>query len=353
MERIRVSASREYDVLIGGGLLPQLGEQMKPHIAGRMCAIIADDITASLFGETAKTSLEKAGFKTVLYIIPHGEESKNAENFAAILNFLAENKLTRADCIVALGGGVVGDLAGFVAASFLRGIALVQVPTTLLSAVDSSVGGKTAINLRAGKNLAGAFYQPRLVLCDTDVIKNLPAEIFADGMAEVIKYGAIRSEKALELIKRGARDNLDEIIAECVRIKRDVVSQDEFDTGVRQLLNLGHTPAHAIEKLSDFKISHGRAVAAGMCIMARAAENMGACEAGVAEELSNLCRLFNLPTSCAFSPEEMADVAMSDKKRGAGYITLVVPKRRGESVLCKVPEDEVIKYFASGAEERR
>lgn len=352
MERIRVAASREYDVLIGSGLLPLIGERMQGLIKGRRCAILADDITSSLFSDTVKKSVEAAGFKTVEYIIPHGEESKSAESFVEILNFLAEARLTRADSIIALGGGVVGDLAGFVAASFLRGIAFVQVPTTLLSAVDSSVGGKTAINLRAGKNLAGAFYQPCLVICDTDIIKSLPADIFADGMAEVIKYGAIRSEKVLELIKGGAHENLDEIIAECVKIKRDVVNEDEFDLGLRQLLNFGHTPAHAIEKLSDFKISHGSAVAAGMCIMARAAERMELCEAGIATEIETLCRKFNLPTSCGFSPEAMVEIAMSDKKRGAGGITLVVPKARGESVLRKVPDTDIVKYFASGAEER-
>jgi len=353
VERIRVATSREYDVLIGGGILNTLGERMKDLVKGRNCMILADDNTSPLFGETVRKSLEAEGFKTIEYTIPHGEESKSADNFVEILNFLAENKLTRSDCIVALGGGVVGDLAGFVASSFLRGIAFVQVPTTLLAAVDSSVGGKTAINLRAGKNLAGAFYQPCLCLCDTDIIKNLPDDIFADGMAEVIKYGAIRSTKILELVKSGAHENLDEIIAECVTIKRDVVSEDEFDTGLRQLLNFGHTPAHAIEKLSDFRISHGKAVAAGMCIMARAAENMKLCEAGVADELTELCRSFNLPTSCEFSPEAMVEVAMSDKKRGAGYITLVVPVYRGNSVLFKVSDSEIIKYFSSGAEERR
>ncbi len=353
MERIRVATSREYDVVIGGGILSQLGELMKPLIKGRTCAILADDTTSSLFGEAVRTSVSSAGFKTVEYIIPHGEESKSAENFIAILNFLAENKLTRSDCIVALGGGVVGDLSGFVASSFLRGIPFVQVPTTLLAAVDSSVGGKTAINLSAGKNLAGAFYQPCLCLCDTDIIKNLPEDIFADGMAEVIKYGAIKSVRVLELIKLGAYENLEEIIAECVRIKRDVVSEDEFDTGLRQLLNFGHTPAHAIEKLSGFEISHGKAVAAGMCIMARAAENMGLCDKGIAAETEELCRAFGLPTSCVFSPEAMVEVAMSDKKRGAGGITLVVPKTRGESVLRKVPDCEIIEFFASGAEERK
>ncbi len=353
MERIRVTASREYEVVIGRGVLSRIGEEIKPLVRAKTAAIISDDITSQMFSATVKESVEAQGIKIVEFIIQNGENSKSAENYVEILNFLADNKLTRADCIIALGGGVVGDLAGFVAATYLRGIDFVQIPTTLLSAVDSSVGGKTAINLRAGKNLAGAFYQPCIVLCDTDIIKNLPEGIFADGMAEVIKYGAIRSTHVLELIERGAQENLDELIAECVKIKRDVVGEDEFDTGLRQLLNFGHTPAHAIEKLSGFEISHGRAVAAGMCIMARAAENLGLCHDNVSREIEKMCRMFGLPTSVHYTPEAMFDIAMSDKKRGAGYITLVVPERRGFCTLNKVPEHEIIKYFSAGAEEKR
>ncbi len=353
MERIRVAASKEYDVVIGAGVLSRLGEEIKPLVRAKTAAIISDDITSKMFSATVKESVEAQGIKTVEFTIQNGENSKSAENYVEILNFLADNKLTRADCIIALGGGVVGDLAGFVAATYLRGIDFVQIPTTLLSAVDSSVGGKTAINLRAGKNLAGAFYQPCIVLCDTDIIRNLPEGIFADGMAEVIKYGAIRSTHVLELIERGAHENLDEIIAECVKIKRDVVGEDEFDTGLRQLLNFGHTPAHAIEKLSGFEISHGKAVAAGMCIMARAAENLGLCHDNVSREIEKMCSMFGLPTSGAYTPETMVDIAMSDKKRGAGYITLVVPEKRGFCVLNKVPEHEIIKYFSAGAEEKR
>lgn len=350
MERIRVEASREYDVIIGGGVLSSVGERLRALVKGRSAAIFADDITFALFGTAVKESLQASGFSTVEYVIPHGESSKSAENYIAMLNFLAENKLTRSDSVIALGGGVVGDLTGFVAASFLRGTAFVQIPTTLLSAVDSSVGGKTAINLRAGKNLAGAFYQPCLCLCDTDIIKSLPDTIFADGMAEVIKYGAIRSTRILELIGTDVRENLDEIIAECVRIKRDIVNEDEFDTGLRQLLNFGHTPAHAIEKLSGFRVSHGSAVAAGMCIMSRAAERAGICKDNVSDELARMCERFGLPTSSEFSAEEMAEVAMSDKKRSAGGITLVVPVKRGESVLLKVPDSEVLTFFSTGAD---
>ncbi len=350
MERVRVSASKEYDIIIGENLYNTVGIRLCEIVKGKNAAIFADETTFGLFGEIVENSLKDAGFETFVFVVKPGEESKGAETYINALNFLADRKLTRADCIVPLGGGVVGDLTGFVAASYLRGIAFVQLPTTLLSAVDSSVGGKTAINLSAGKNLAGAFYQPSLVLCDVGVIRELPERVFSDGMAEVIKYGAIKSERLLELSAGGARENLAEIISECVKIKRDIVSVDEFDTGIRQLLNFGHTPAHAIEKLSGFRISHGSAVAAGMCIMARAAEKLGICESGVAEELGALCEKYSLPTSCAFSAESMYEVAMSDKKRSADYITLVVPKKRGECVLQKTFKDEVVEIFKHGTE---
>ena len=350
MERITVSATKTYDILIGEELLGKAGELIREITSCKKAAIISDSTTNRLFSAKVTASLENSGFAVSEFTIPAGEESKSAENYVRLLNSLAEEKFSRSDLIVALGGGVVGDLSGFVAATYLRGISCVQIPTTLLSAVDSSVGGKTAINLDAGKNLAGAFFQPSRVICDTSVIADLPEDVFADGMAEVIKYGAIRSEEILELVRDGAKKNLDKIICECVKIKRDIVSRDEFDTGERQLLNLGHTPAHAIEKNSNFRISHGSAVAVGMVLMARAAERKGLCENGVSNELLRLCENCSLPTVCDFSAAELAAVAMSDKKRFGDEVTLVVPKRRGESVLLKVPSGEVESFFEAGLE---
>ena len=348
MERIRIDASRCYDVIIGEGVLSQIGKRTASLVKGRQCAVISDDITHSLFFEDVRESLESSGFSVADFSVPHGEESKSTESYIKLLEFLADEGLTRADCIIALGGGVVGDLTGFAASSFLRGISFIQIPTTLLSAVDSSVGGKTAINLRAGKNLAGAFYQPSLVLCDTEIIKRLPEEIFSDGMAEVIKYGALGSSHILDLCHMGALEHLDEIIAECIRIKRDIVAQDEFDLGIRQLLNLGHTPAHSIEKLSSFEISHGRAVAIGMCLMARAAEHLLLCAAGVAAETEELCKMYSLPTECPYDAEALAHYAMSDKKRSAGKITLVFPFVRGKSMLHTFDVSEIRDIFEKG-----
>jgi len=348
VERIRIDASRCYDVIIGGGVLSRIGELTASLVKGRRCAVVSDDTTHRLFFDDVRELLENSGFSVSDFVIPHGEESKSTENYIKLLEFLADQGLTRADCVVALGGGVVGDLTGFAAASFLRGISFVQIPTTLLSAVDSSVGGKTAINLRAGKNLAGAFYQPSLVLCDTEIIKNLPEDIFSDGMAEVIKYGALGSWQILNLCHMGAHEHLEELIAECIRIKRDIVAQDEFDLGIRQLLNLGHTPAHSIEKLSGFEISHGRAVAIGMCLMARAAEHLLLCAAGVAEEIEELCRKYSLPTECMYDAESLAHYAMSDKKRSSGKITLVFPFVRGKSELHTFDINELRGIFEKG-----
>lgn len=350
MERITVSATKTYDILIDKNLLGKSGELIREITDCKKAAIISDTTTSRLFSDEVTSSLKKSGFEVSEFTVAAGEESKSAENYVRLLNSLAEAKFSRSDIIVALGGGVVGDLSGFVAATYLRGISCVQIPTTLLSAVDSSVGGKTAINLAAGKNLAGAFFQPSRVICDTAVMETLPEGVFADGMAEVIKYGAIRNGKILDLVRDGAKKNLDKIICECVKIKRDIVSRDEFDTGERQLLNLGHTPAHAIEKLSGFKISHGSAVAIGMVLMARAAESRGLCETGVSKETEMLCKLCSLPTECKFSAAELAKIAMSDKKRFGDEITLVVPERRGESVLMKVPTGDVESFFASGLE---
>ena len=250
MNTVHISASRGYDVLIGHGLLPSLGERAAKVCKGRTACIVSDDTVAALYEKTARTSLEQAGFTVFTYVFPHGEQSKCGETFLKLLSFLAANHLTRSDLLVALGGGVTGDLTGFTAACYLRGIACIQVPTSLLAMVDSSVGGKTAIDLPEGKNLCGAFYQPNLVLCDIDTLNTLPDDIFRDGCAEVIKYGVLGSE-ALFSHLHGELD-LMAVVTQCVDMKRAIVEDDEFDTGTRQLLNLGHTLGHAIEAGANF-----------------------------------------------------------------------------------------------------
>ena len=239
-------------------------------------------------------------------------------------------------------------MAGFAAATYLRGIPFVQFPTTLLAMVDSSVGGKTGADLSIGKNLIGAFHQPSAVFCDTNTLQTLPDNIFADGCAEVIKYGYINDPILLEMLKKPFAAAPDEIIARCVANKRDLVEADERDTGARQLLNLGHTAAHAIEMLSNFTISHGSAVAIGMVLMAKAAVAAGLCEQDVPAHMEAMLKAYHLPTECKSGAKELAKVALSDKKRKGDSITLVLPERIGSSRLYPVPADTLAAFFKGG-----
>ncbi|MEI6579117.1 MAG: 3-dehydroquinate synthase, partial [Eubacteriales bacterium] len=269
MQSVKVSCTQKsYDVLIGSRMLKNAGDILRDYFSPCSVVIVTDDNVDALYGETVQYSLTCSGFNTSKFVFKHGEHSKNLSVYAKALEFMAQNSLTRSDMVVALGGGVTGDLAGFAAASYLRGVRFVQMPTTLLAAVDSSVGGKTGVNLDAGKNLAGAFWQPSLVLCDCDTLNTLPDDILADGIAEAIKYGMIRDKELFEMLEFGdCISNPEACVARCVTIKGNIVAKDEFDNGERQLLNFGHTLAHSIEKLSDYKISHGHAVAIGMVIV--------------------------------------------------------------------------------------
>ncbi len=337
METIKVNASKEYEVVIGSGILSELGERCVSLLGKGRAVIVTDSNVAPLWLADAKGSLEKSGIETLEFIFPAGEESKSKETLFELIEFMAENRLTRSDFAVALGGGVTGDMTGLAASLYLRGIPFVQVPTTLLAAVDSSVGGKTAVNLKAGKNLMGAFYQPELVLCDTRTLDTLSDEIFADGMAEIIKYGVIFDRDLFDRVKGGdVKSDIEKIIARCVELKRDVVAKDEFDKGDRQLLNFGHTMAHSIEKCSNFKISHGSAVAIGMVIAAKASAKLGWSDEDCTADIINANKNNNLPTECGFAPNDLADVALSDKKRTGGTINFVVPKVIGECCLKKI-----------------
>lgn len=338
MEIIKVNASKEYEVVIGSGILPTLGERCLSLFGKGRAIIVTDSNVAPLWLDKVKSALESAGISALEFIFPAGEDSKSKETLFELLEFAAENRLTRSDFAVALGGGVTGDMTGLAASLYLRGIPFVQVPTTLLAAVDSSVGGKTAVNLTAGKNLTGAFYQPSLVLCDTDTLSTLPACEFANGMAEVIKYGVIFDKELFDKVCGGdVKSDIEKIIARCVELKRDVVAKDEFDNGERQLLNFGHTMAHSIEKCSNFGIAHGSAVAIGMVIAAKASAKLGwsseDCTAAIIEANKNN----NLPVECDFAPNDLADAALSDKKRTGGTINFVVPEVMGRCVLKKIP----------------
>ena len=323
MNTVTVSASKNYNVCIGN--------------------------VWPIYGQAATDSLVASGFDVEHYIFPAGEASKNGQIYLEILNELATNHLTRSDLLVALGGGVVGDMTGFVAATYLRGISFIQVPTTLLAMVDSSVGGKTAIDLPAGKNLVGAFYQPELVICDLNTLHTLPDSVFADGCAEVIKYSVLfDADLFSHLEDQGLRFDREYVISRCISLKAEVVCADEFDKGLRQQLNLGHTIGHSIEKNSNFTITHGQAVAIGMAIIAKAGIAANFTNADTYTRITNLLEMFRLPTQASLTAEQIASAALSDKKRAGSVIQLVLPRTIGECFLHPLPVTDLISFIERG-----
>lgn len=336
MKKIRIETSRPYDAFIGENILENAGTYMREsNIEAKKAFIVSDDTVLSLYGLKAKKSLESAGYKAYTLAFEHGEKHKTLATVEKILSTLVAAEITRGDVLVALGGGVVGDVCGFCAAIYLRGVQFVQVPTTLLAAVDSSVGGKTGVDLPHGKNLVGAFHQPVLVLCDTGILNDLPAPLYAEGMAEVVKYGVIRDKAFFD--KLAAREiSTEEIVEKSVCIKADIVKNDEFDRGERMLLNFGHTFAHAVEKASGFTLSHGESVAIGMCIAAEYAEKTGFCE-GVSKPLAAVLSSYGLPTENPFEKGELFGAMTGDKKRFGDDINLILPSKIGRAEIVKTP----------------
>lgn len=350
MNEIFVEASKKYFVYVEGGLLSRVGTFSKEKGLSGSAAIISDTNISPLYMQTVKKSLEDSGFKVCTYVFESGEASKNAQVFVEILNFLAENKLSRTDTVFALGGGVVGDMAGFCAATYLRGVNFVQLPTSLLAMVDSSVGGKTAIDLKCGKNLAGAFYQPKFVLCDTDALNTLPSMFYNDAMAEIIKYAFIYDASLVGLLKEDEID-ITQIITRCIKIKSEVVAKDEFEGGLRKILNFGHTVAHSVELLSDYKIPHGNAVAIGMFVVSNALEKKGECKEGATKELLGLLDKFSLPHKCDFSAESLAEKALNDKKASGDKISLVTISEIGKSSYKKIDFSALRELIEEGLKE--
>ena len=349
MNTVTVNASRSYQIHIGQDLIPHIGDYLSAMKKVRKVMILSDSNVWPIYGDMALNSLNRSGYSVCHYVIPAGEASKSGENYLRILDHLADNQLTRSDCIVALGGGVVGDLAGFVAATYLRGIRYIQVPTSLLAMVDSSVGGKTAIDLPAGKNLAGAFYQPNLVLCDLGALQTLPKDIFLDGCAEVIKYGILFDVKLFEhLLELGPDFDLDYVVTRCVELKRDVVNRDEMDLGERQLLNLGHTLGHSIEANSNYSVSHGKAVAIGTNLIAACAVTAGLCDDNTFMQIRKILLKFHLPVATTYTAHQIAEAAFRDKKRSAEMVSLVVPKQIGQCEIIPYPISDLESYIKGG-----
>lgn len=344
-EKIHVSTGKPYDLLIGRGILNGIGNYVRELFRGCKAVIVTDSNVEPLYGDTVFKSLTAAGFETRAFTFNAGEPSKSHAVLLSLYSFLAGFEMTRRDIIVALGGGVTGDLAGFAAATYMRGIDFIQVPTTLLAQVDSSIGGKTAVDIKEGKNLVGAFHQPRLVVCDPDVLSTLDPRIYADGMGEVIKHACIRDENMFNMLAGGTLSGGDLIIRN-MNIKRQVVEHDEQEHGERMVLNFGHTLGHAIEAYYHFNgISHGEAVGIGMVEISRAGERVGLTRPGTSERIAGLLQKYGLPTRTAAPLPEIARGAVTDKKRDGGNLNLVFLKQIGEGFIYKMPVTRFIALF--------
>lgn len=391
MIKIKVNASKPYDVILKAGVLSEAGRliqedlQQRRGTAGmlrcRRICVIMDEMVDALYGgsdQALMTSLKQSGFETTKFVFPGGEDLKVIGTVEEILEHLSQHLFTRSDLLIALGGGIPGDVTGFAAAVYMRGIDFIQIPTTLLSAVDSSVGGKTGVNLVSGKNLAGAFWQPNMVLFDPVVLTTLSLPLLLDGLAEILKAGFIADKTVIYDALMApyeaepeaedsptARDDLSKyaclrvgagsgrppifddpqamirLIAKAIDIKREIVEEDEWETGRRKLLNLGHTIAHAIEKQSGYKVSHGSAVAMGTAIIASAADRLGWTEPGYSEDIRSILTYFGYDLRCPYTARELAEAARNDKKSHGTQITLVIPDYPGHCRLMDVSSDEL------------
>lgn len=342
---------RSYPIFIEDGIMAEVGADLANRRIAKRYAVIADDLVARLYGSTLMRSLEDAGIAAELLTFPHGEASKNLHTFTELASRLAQLGIDRKDGLIALGGGVTGDLTGFLAASYLRGIPFVQVPTTLLSQVDSSVGGKTGVDIPEGKNLVGAFYQPKAVYIDTAVLTTLPQIELLGGLAEVIKYGVIRDfdffvflEQNLDRILGLERESIQQMITSCCRIKAEVVAADERESDLRRILNFGHTIGHAVEAASDFTIIHGLAVAIGMVAALRLSVANDLCKKQDAGRIAALINAFGLPTEIPreLDRERIKKYLLTDKKTVAGSVFFVLPTTIGKVIITnEVSESQV------------
>lgn len=338
---------REYDIKIEKGILERSGELIAGIYNRCRIAVVTDSNVAPLYADRLLNSIKQSGFEASVITVPAGENSKSLKILTYLYGEMLSLGITRTDLIIALGGGVVGDLTGFCASTLLRGIPFVQIPTTLLAQVDSSVGGKVAVNLTQGKNLVGAFYQPRLVIIDPLCLETLPDRVFSDGMAEVIKYGVILDESLFAEIenspsRKGIMNIVEDVIYRSCNLKRMVVEEDELDTGRRMILNFGHTFGHAIEKKYNFcDYTHGEAVAAGMVMAAEYGENCGITPVGTSGRIANLCEKFNLPKSVEIDKNSLIDAVKVDKKGEGNMVSLVIPEKIGKVIMKKTEKDGI------------
>lgn len=340
--KLDIKTAQPYSVTIENGLIDRVGETvLETRVPGAKVMVVSDSNVFPLYGERVTASLEKAGFRVSAFVFPAGETSKQIATVCDIYRALAENDFTRTDFILTLGGGVAGDMGGFAAATYLRGIGFFQVPTTLLSQVDASVGGKTGVDLPFGKNLVGAFHQPLGVLTDPETLDSLPERFFRDGMGEVIKYGCIADKPLFEALEAGtALQDLEGVLAQCVRCKKELVEQDTRDTGRRMILNFGHTFGHALEKLHNFQeLTHGEAVGIGMVMACHVGERLKITPSGTGQRVARVLEQYGLPTQDRFTWEQVVDATALDKKSDGDTLRVILLSDVGESVIHPITRD--------------
>lgn len=350
MKTVKIDSNKPYEMIIGSSILGFIGMLSPDKIGRGKAVIVTDDIVDALYSDIVEKSLSSAGYTVIKYVVENGEHSKNIDSYVKLLNFMSDNHVTRSDAVFALGGGVIADLAGFTAATYLRGIKLILVPTTLM-AIDSAVGGKTSLNLRTGKNLVGAYSPPDFVYFDYSVLNTLPPSVFADGMAEIIKDAVCCDRELFDRLRDPVMPQIEQIIIRSVEIKHNVVRVDEYDKNDRQILNFGHTVGHAIEKCSNYGVTHGSAIAVGMTVITRAAVKKGICSPDCLKQLKEILESNGLPTQTSFTPDELYAVILSDKKRSGETITLSVPAEMGRCELRTVTVGEAKEYLTLGLEE--
>ncbi len=350
MKILTSNTSKRYNIYVGNDILSQIKSLLQQdNLSYNKICIVTDDVVSNLYLDEVKNAF--ASDDVCTYIVKNGEASKNSENLLKLIDFYCESKLTRSDLIIALGGGVIGDLVGFSASVYLRGIKFVQIPTTLLAQVDSSVGGKTAINVTHGKNLMGSFYMPNMVLCDVKTLSTLNDLIFADGMAEVIKYACIGNADLISTILRLNPSDIDytlltEIVSECIAMKINVVEQDEHDLGLRMTLNFGHTFGHAVEKHFGYgNYTHGQGVAIGMVHITKLSEAHGLTEKGTSQKIIDVLCKFNLPCDCPLSNSQLLSLCANDKKNMGKNINLIILNHIGKCFIHKLSYDDFGKFL--------
>ena len=347
MKKIRLEGSTPCEILIGKNLIQCSGEYINEVSAARQALIITDTVVNELYSSVLASSIMKKGIEVFLFVLDNGETSKCVQTVEKLYSFLIKNEFTRSDVIIALGGGVVGDVSGFVAATYMRGMDLVQIPTTLLSQIDSAIGGKNGVNLPHGKNLVGTTYQPKLVLNDLSALATMSPKLFSDGMAEAIKYGLIRSKELFYKIKNSnVKESLEDFIFECVSVKKDIIEADEHEKNERKLLNFGHSLGHAIERLYNFSgYTHGHAVAIGMAYAARAGERLGITQSGTYDEIIEVLKQYNLPFTIDCEINDLMALAQRDKKSLGAYFDVVMIESIGKGFVKRIPTSELKKYI--------